>query len=64
MALGLFKEGSAQKWGRHVAVKQGQHVSNLAQADFTEGSELMESLYLAVESLCKIIRLREYSVDE
>jgi hypothetical protein len=42
----------------------GQRVENLARVDYREGSELLYSLTLAVEMLCKQIVLRRQSQGE
>jgi hypothetical protein len=39
-------------------------VQNLALSDYREGSELMQSLRLAIESVAKRIALRRLSQDE
>jgi phosphoglycolate phosphatase-like HAD superfamily hydrolase len=64
IAIGVYKPNIEQKWGQDVEVTQSQRVSNLAPADYHEQSELMQSLTLAVESLCKKISLRQLSVGE
>lgn len=64
IAIGVYKRDNAQAWNQEVEVTEGQRVSNLAPADYREDSELMRSLILAVESLCKQISLRELSVGE
>ncbi len=45
-----------------VRHRRGTHLQNLAPADVTEGSELLQSLTLAVEQICKRIALRKPSV--
>ena len=49
------------KWGQpgESAGKKAGRVSNLAAADFREGSELMNSLLLAVESIGTRIAIRQ-----
>lgn len=64
VALGLFKESTARKWGNNVTVKRGQRVENLASADFSPRSELMKSLNHAVDSIAHQIALRELSIEE
>lgn len=63
MALGVFKE-SAEDWSALSKEHEGRRVQNLAKADYGEGSELMESLRLAVESICKRVALRRLSLGE
>lgn len=64
VALGLYKGDKAQNWESAKQVSAGERVANLAPVDFREGSELMRSLMLAVEKICKQIALRQLSVDE
>lgn len=63
IAIGVYKPDTEQKWEK-VEVTSSQRVSNLAPADYHEQSELMQSLTLAVECLCKQISLRQLSVGE
>ncbi|MGC1309723.1 MAG: hypothetical protein WA885_21070 [Phormidesmis sp.] len=63
-ALGVYPEGSAEDWASEYEVSASQRIANLAPADYSEGSELMRSLILAVESVCKKIQLRQLSVNE
>ncbi|MBD1864922.1 MULTISPECIES: HAD family hydrolase [Trichocoleus] len=62
ITIGVYKE--AQTWDQQIQVSESQRVTNLAEADYREDSELMRSLTLAVESLCKQITLRQLSVGE
>ncbi|MBD2075010.1 haloacid dehalogenase-like hydrolase [Phormidium sp. FACHB-592] len=62
IAIDVYKE--AQAWDEQIQVSESQQVTNLAEADYREDSELMRSLTLAVESLCKQISLRQLSVGE
>ncbi len=57
-------ESAPEEWGRELSITQGQRVANLAPVDYSENSELMQSLTLAVESLCKQISLQQLSVGE
>ncbi|MFP4437108.1 MAG: HAD family hydrolase [Chloroflexaceae bacterium] len=61
VAIGVFKTRTAQKWGEQNQVSAGQRVENLAPVDYREGSELLHSLTIAVEMLCKQIALRRQS---
>lgn len=63
-AIGVYKPDTAQKWNENIEVSESQRVTNLAPADYQEDSELMRSLILAIESLCKQISLRQLSVGE
>jgi phosphoglycolate phosphatase-like HAD superfamily hydrolase len=64
MAIGVYKEGKAEDWQYASAMAPGQRVVNLAPADYHPNSELMRSLLLAVESMCKEIALRQLSVGD
>jgi phosphoserine phosphatase len=63
-AIGVYKQGSANEWANHYNPSEGQRVINLAPADYTPDSELMRSLTLAVESICKKIQLQQLSHNE
>lgn len=62
IALGVYKD--AQEWSQQIRVSESQRVANIAPADYQEDSELMRSLTLAVESLCKRIELSQLSLGE
>ncbi|MBD2258045.1 HAD family hydrolase [Pseudanabaena sp. FACHB-2040] len=62
ISLGVYKD--AQTWDDEIQVSESQRVANLAEADYRADSELMRSLTLALESLCKQITLRQLSLDE
>ncbi|MGG6295652.1 HAD family hydrolase [Leptolyngbya sp. AN02str] len=64
VTLGVFKGDTAAEWRQQVEVTESQRVMNLASADYREESELMRSLALAIESLCKHISLRQLSTGE
>ncbi len=64
ISIGLYKQSTREKWGPQSDVGKGQRVSNLAPVDYREDSELVESLMLAVKSLCYQIELRERSIGE
>ncbi|MDY7023095.1 MAG: haloacid dehalogenase-like hydrolase, partial [Cyanobacteriota bacterium] len=63
-AIAVYKEGTAQDWTQQYNISKGQRVANLAPADYSEDSELMRSLILAVESICKQIVLRQMGSNE
>lgn len=63
-AIGVYKDHTPQEWGQELSMTQSQRVVNLAPADYSQDSELMQSLTLAVESICKQISLRQLSVGE
>jgi len=64
IAIGVYKDSTPQDWSQEVEISQSQRVINLASAEYSEDSELMRSLTLAVESLAKKISLLQLSVDE
>jgi phosphoglycolate phosphatase-like HAD superfamily hydrolase len=64
IALGVYKGDTAEEWNQQIEVSESQRVMNLAPANYQEDSELMRSLTLAVESLCKQISLRQLSSGE
>jgi haloacid dehalogenase-like hydrolase len=63
-AIALYKDSTPEEWGRDLKMTQSQRVANLAPVDYSENSELMQSLTLAVEGLCKRIALQQLSVGE
>ena len=63
-AIALYKDSTPEEWGRDLKITQSQRVANLAPVDYSENSELMQSLTLAVEGLCKRIALQQLSVGE
>ncbi|MGH2414516.1 MAG: HAD family hydrolase, partial [Microcystaceae cyanobacterium] len=63
-AIALYKDSTPEEWGRELTITQSQRVANLAPVDYSENSELMQSLTLAVEGLCKQISLQQLSVGE
>ncbi|MBD2018941.1 HAD family hydrolase [Leptolyngbya sp. FACHB-36] len=64
ITIGVYKSRTAEEWTQQIQVSESQRVINLAPADYQEDSELMQSLTLAIESLCKQISLRQLSVSE
>lgn len=63
-SIGVNKYGSTRDWARKYQVSETQRVQNLAPADYGESSEMMQTLILAVESLCKQIQLRQLSLKK
>jgi hypothetical protein len=63
-AIGVFRSPMAAGWHGHQDMRAERRVYNLARADYSAGSELMQSLALAVESTCKQIALRRLSLGE
>lgn len=64
LAIGVFHSESVEEWEGYEDMNAKRRVQNLAPADFSEGSEMMQSLMLAIESICKQIALRRLSIDE
>lgn len=64
IAIALYKNQTPEEWGQELNLTQGQRVANLTPVDYSENSELMRSLTLAVESICKQISLHQLSVGE
>ena len=64
VGIGLYKEREAEKWSEQDKIDANQRVANIAPPDYRENSELMQSLTLAVESICKQIALRRLRVVE
>jgi len=63
-AIAVTKSEAARDWGGDGDIRPGRRVENVASADFREGSELLRSLLLAVESIAKRVALRRLSVGE
>ncbi|MGF1491229.1 MAG: HAD family hydrolase [Microcoleaceae cyanobacterium] len=63
-AIAVYKEGTAQDWTQQYNISRSQKVANLAPADYSKDSELMQSLTLAVESICKRIVLHKMGRNE
>ncbi|MEG4808138.1 hypothetical protein QUA82_11365 [Microcoleus sp. F8-D3] len=64
ITIGVYKDSTPQDWSQEIEISQSQRLINLASAEYSEDSELMRSLILAVESLAKKISLLELSVGE
>ena len=64
LAIGVFQGQSAEDWEGYEDMHDDRRVQNLAESDYREGSELMQSLKLAVESVAKQIALRRLSQNE
>ena len=63
VALGLVK-GDTDAWEGYEKMHAGRRVENLAPVDYREDSELMRSIILSVEGICKQIALRKLSQGE
>jgi hypothetical protein len=64
IAIGVYKSGTARSWPGHKQMREQLRLQNLAPADFRAGSELTRSIVLAVESMCKLIQLRQLGRGE
>lgn len=64
IGIGLYKEKDAEKWSEQDKIDVNQRVDNIAPPDYSENSELMQSLILAVEGVCKQIALRRLGAKE
>ena len=64
VGIGLYKEKDAEQWSQQDKIDVNQRVDNIAPPDYSENSELMQSLTLAVESVCKQIALRRLGAKE
>jgi trehalose-6-phosphatase len=62
--IGLYKQNHTQEWSEQDKIDVNQRVANIAPPDYRENSELMQSLTLAVEGICKQIALRRLSIGE
>jgi len=64
IGIGLYKGDNTDKWSEQAKIDVNQRVANIAPPDYSENSELMQSLTLAVESICKQIALRRLGRGE
>ena len=64
IGIGLYKGSDRDSWVQQDKIDVNQRVANIAPPDYSENSELMESLTLAVEGICKQIALRRLSIGE
>lgn len=64
VGIGLFLTDDESEWRGQEDVSPGRRVQNLAPADYSEDSELMQSLFRAVESIGKRIALRKMGRGE
>ena len=63
VTIGLAKDSSAQ-WKEKEHLKKNQKVDNLLPVDYTEGSDLMHCLRLAIESISRLIMLRKVGKND
>lgn len=65
IAIGVLEPGAdPDDWDYADRIWDARAVENLAEADYTEGAELMRSLELAVRSICHLICLRQLGANE
>ena len=65
ITLGIFpQDGAAREWDYLEDINSSQRLSNLVPAGYQEDSEMMRSLYLAIDCLGKQIALRKLSIGE
>ncbi|MDY6940314.1 MAG: HAD family hydrolase [Cyanobacteriota bacterium] len=64
IAIGLYEDETSQTWEYRDKVKTDQQLSNIAPPDYRQGSELMRSLVLAVESICQKIALHRLGIGD
>jgi hypothetical protein len=58
-AFGVYDRHAREKWGRAWGFIEEGRVSNLHSADFTNNSDLSNSLIMAIESIVNRIRLHD-----
>lgn len=64
IGIGLYKESTRERWSQQDKIDTNQRVANIAPPDYSKNSELMQSLTLAVEGICKQIALRRLGLNE
>ena len=64
IGIGLYKENNTEQWSEKEKIDVNQRVDNIAPPDYSNNSELMQSLTLAVEGICKQIALRRLGIGE
>ena len=64
VGIGLYKDSNVEQWSQQAKIDVNQRVANIAPPDYRENSELMQSLTLAVEGICKQIALRKLSLND
>ena len=57
--IAVYPKGTARDWAQDYDVSASQRVAALAEADYCEGSVLMQALTLAVESIAKKIKIQQ-----
>lgn len=64
IAIGVVNAEEVAKWQGYESMHALRKIENLALADYQENSELMQSLFLGVESISKLIKLRKLGKGE
>ena len=64
IGIGLYKKNNTEEWSEREKINVNQRVDNIAPPDYSENSELMKSLTLAVQGICKQISLRKLGREE
>jgi phosphoserine phosphatase len=64
ISIAVSKTGDVEEWEPLSKMRPGRRVENVARGDYRDGSELMRSLQLAVECICKRIALRKLGHGE
>jgi len=64
MPIAVFDTEKAEDWSGYDEVRSSRRVENLAPNDYSEGGEMMKTLLLATECICKRIALRKLSEGE
>lgn len=62
--IAVFDTERAEDWSGYDEVRSSRRVENLAPNDYSEGGEMMKTLLLAVECICKRIALRKLGRGE
>jgi hypothetical protein len=64
LAIAVVDGDRTEDWSGYEEVFEERRVQNLALSDYREGTELLQSIQLAVESICKLIALRKLGRGE
>lgn len=64
IGIGVFSAEEVEDWAGYDEMHADRRVENLAPADFSEGSELLESIIDGAESMATLIRLRKRGQGE
>ncbi len=65
IAIGVYPPNrKAQEWKHREKISSSQRLSNLAPANYQEDSEMMGSLFLAIDCIGSQIALRKLSLGE